>query len=113
LIGKYYQRELSNLRTLALEFAKAHPALAPMLAGQSNDPDVERVLEGTAFLSGLIHEKLDGDFPEIVHGLIQLIFPALPAAHPLCHADSFYSQAQPARDGGGQKRHRHRFGAVR
>jgi type VI secretion system protein ImpG len=75
LIGKYYQRELSNLRTLALEFAKAHPALAPMLAGQSNDPDVERVLEGTAFLSGLIHEKMDGDFPEIVHGLIQLIFP--------------------------------------
>jgi type VI secretion system protein ImpG len=75
LIGKYYQRELSNLRNLAQEFARAHPALAPMLAGQSNDPDVERLLEGTAFLSGLIHEKMDGDFPEIVHGLIQLIFP--------------------------------------
>lgn len=75
MIGKYYQRELSNLRNLALEFAEAHPALAPLLSGQSTDPDVERLLEGTAFLSGLIYEKLDNDFPEIVHGLIQLIFP--------------------------------------
>ncbi len=75
MIGKYYERELANLRDLALEFAEAHPALAPLLAGQSTDPDVERLLEGTAFLSGLIYEKLDNDFPEIVHGLIQLIFP--------------------------------------
>jgi type VI secretion system protein ImpG len=75
VIGKYYERELSHLRNLALEFAEAHPALAPMLTGQSTDPDVERLLEGTAFLSGLIYEKMDGDFPEIVHGLIQLIFP--------------------------------------
>lgn len=75
MIGKYYERELSHLRNLALEFAEAHPALAPMLTGQSTDPDVERLLEGTAFLSGLIYEKMDGDFPEIVHGLIQLIFP--------------------------------------
>ncbi len=75
MIEKYYQRELSNLRDLAAEFAKAHPALAPMLTGQSADPDAERLLEGTAFLSGLIYEKLDDDFPEIVHGLIQLIFP--------------------------------------
>jgi len=75
VIGKYYQRELANLRNLAKEFAEAHPALAPMLSGQSTDPDVERLLEGTAFLSGLIYEKLDNDFPEIIHGLIQLIFP--------------------------------------
>ncbi len=75
MIEKYYQRELATLRYLASEFAKAHPALAPMLTGQSADPDAERLLEGTAFLSGLIYEKLDDDFPEIVHGLIQLIFP--------------------------------------
>ncbi len=75
MIEKYYQRELSHLRDLAADFAKAHPAVAPLLSGQSADPDVERILEGTAFLSGLIYEKLDDDFPEIVHGLIQLIFP--------------------------------------
>jgi len=75
VIEKYYQRELSHLRDLAAEFAKAHPAVAPLLSGPSADPDVERILEGTAFLSGLVYEKLDDDFPEIVHGLIQLIFP--------------------------------------
>lgn len=75
MIEKYYQRELSHLRDLAADFAKAHPAVAPLLSGPSADPDVERILEGTAFLSGLVYEKLDDDFPEIVHGLIQLIFP--------------------------------------
>ncbi len=75
MIDKYYQRELSHLRDLAAEFAKAHPAVAPLLSGPSADPDVERILEGTAFLSGLVYEKLDDDFPEIVHGLIQLLFP--------------------------------------
>lgn len=75
MIEKYYLRELSHLRDLAADFAKAHPAVAPLLSGPSADPDVERILEGTAFLSGLVYEKLDDDFPEIVHGLIQLIFP--------------------------------------
>jgi type VI secretion system protein ImpG len=46
-----------------------------MLSEQSADPDIERLLEGTAFLSSLINEKLDDDLPEIVHGLMHLIFP--------------------------------------
>ena len=75
MIDKYYQRELAHLRDLAVEFSKAHPALAPMLTGAGSDPDVERLLEGTAFLSGMINQKLDDEFPEIVHGLIQLVFP--------------------------------------
>ncbi|WP_320006576.1 type VI secretion system baseplate subunit TssF [Maridesulfovibrio sp.] len=75
MIEKYYQRELSHLRELAVEFSKTHPALAPMLSGSGADPDVERLLEGSAFLSGMINQKLDDEFPEIVHGLVQLIFP--------------------------------------
>ncbi|PKN61244.1 MAG: type VI secretion system baseplate subunit TssF [Deltaproteobacteria bacterium HGW-Deltaproteobacteria-15] len=72
---RHYQQELQNLRELAVEFSKAHPALAPMLSGQTPDPDVERLLEGVAFLTGLLREKLDDEFPEILHGLIDLIFP--------------------------------------
>lgn len=72
---EYYERELYHLHKLASEFAKAHPSLAPMLAEQSSDPDVERLLEGTAFLSSLISEKLDNDLPEIIHGLINMVFP--------------------------------------
>lgn len=75
MIEKYYQRELSHLRELAVEFSKTHPALAPMLTGPGADPDVERLLEGSAFMSGMINQKLDDEFPEIVHGLVQLVFP--------------------------------------
>lgn len=75
MITKFYQQELSHLRDLAVEFSKTHPALAPMLAGASQDPDVERLLEGSAFLTGLLRQKLDDEFPEVVHGLVRLIFP--------------------------------------
>ncbi len=72
---KYYQEALYHLRELAAEFARAHPAMAPMLSGTSQDPDVERVLEGTAFMTGMLREKIDDDFPEIIQGLMQLVFP--------------------------------------
>ncbi|MFO8031367.1 MAG: type VI secretion system baseplate subunit TssF [Desulfohalobiaceae bacterium] len=72
---EYYERELYHLHKLATEFAQAHPSLAPMLAEQSSDPDVERLLEGTAFLSSLISQKLEDDLPEIIHGLINMVFP--------------------------------------
>ncbi|MEW9809081.1 MAG: type VI secretion system baseplate subunit TssF [Candidatus Symbiodolus clandestinus] len=84
MITSYYQQQLAYLRDLGTLLAKKHPALVPMLAGQSGDPDVERLLEGTAFLSGLVQERLDDNFPEIIHSLTELIFPhylrPLPAA---------------------------------
>ncbi|MCJ8315119.1 MAG: type VI secretion system baseplate subunit TssF, partial [Saccharospirillaceae bacterium] len=70
-----YQKELNNLRELAVEFADKHPALAPQLSGPSPDPDVERILEGVAFLTGNIRQKLDDDFPEFAQSLMQMIFP--------------------------------------
>ena len=75
MFNRYYQQELFNLKELAQEFSKVHPALAPMLSGKTSDPDVERLMEGVAFLSGMLRQKLDDEFPEIIHGLIQLIFP--------------------------------------
>ncbi len=72
---KFYLEQLANLRDLGHEFSKVHPAIAPMLSESSTDPDVERLLEGVAFLNGLIQEKLDDEFPEIVHGLMDVIFP--------------------------------------
>jgi type VI secretion system protein ImpG len=75
MFNRYFQQELFNLREMGEEFSKAHPAVAPMLSGVGADPDVERLLEGVAFLTALLREKLDDDFPEIVHELIQLIWP--------------------------------------
>ncbi|MFH1984870.1 MAG: type VI secretion system baseplate subunit TssF [Pseudomonadota bacterium] len=73
--SKYYQAELQNLRELAVSFSKVHPAAAPLLGGPSGDPDVERLLEGVAFLTGLLRQKLDDELPEIVRGLMDIVFP--------------------------------------
>ncbi|MCF6249103.1 MAG: type VI secretion system baseplate subunit TssF [Desulfobacula sp.] len=75
MFNKYYQNELYKLRELAKEFSKAHPAAAPMLASESVDPDVERLLEGTAFLTGHLQHKIEDDFPEIIHGLMDIVYP--------------------------------------
>lgn len=77
MFNPYYQQQLSNLRTRAAEFARAHPAIAPLLAEASEDPDVERLLEGTAFLTAILQQKIDDDFPEFIHGLTEIIFPHL------------------------------------
>ncbi len=71
----HYQTQLNSLRELAVEFAEKHPALAPQLSGPSPDPDVERILEGVAFLTGNIRERLDDDFSEFSQSLMQLVFP--------------------------------------
>jgi type VI secretion system protein ImpG len=73
----YYQDELAYLRELGREFARAHPALAPMLADRSGDPDVERLLEGVAFLTGRVRQKLDDELPQAIQGIAQLLFPDL------------------------------------
>lgn len=75
MFNRYYQQELAYLRELAAEFSRAHPALAPSLSGQSTDPDVERLLEGVAFSTGLLRQKLDDELPEVIHGLTDLVFP--------------------------------------
>lgn len=75
MLNRYFQQELSHLRDLGAAFSIAHPAVAPMLSGPSTDPDVERLLEGVAFLTAMLRQKLDDEFPEIIHELVQLIWP--------------------------------------
>ncbi|MDR2612993.1 MAG: type VI secretion system baseplate subunit TssF [Deltaproteobacteria bacterium] len=75
MILDYYQEELAALRELAAEFSRDFPALAPMLGSRGDDPDVERLLEGVAFLSGLVRERLEEGFPDLVQSLLRLLFP--------------------------------------
>ena len=71
----FYQSELSALREQGREFARRNPALAPYLASSSSDPDVERLLEGVAFLTGRLRQKLDDELPELTHSLMHLLWP--------------------------------------
>jgi type VI secretion system protein ImpG len=73
--SKYYESELAYLREMGREFALVHPSTAGLLAERGNDPDVERLLEGFAFLTARIRERVDDSVPAIVHGLVQLLLP--------------------------------------
>ncbi|MBL4835709.1 MAG: type VI secretion system baseplate subunit TssF [Pseudomonas sp.] len=71
----YYQSELTALRQLGKRFAERSPALAPFLGQSGRDPDVERLLEGFAFLTGRLRQKLDDELPELTHSLMYLLWP--------------------------------------
>jgi len=74
----YYNRELAYLRRLASDFAEQHPKIAGRLrlSGEmADDPHVERLLQGFAFIAARIHRKLDDDFPELTQGLLEVLYP--------------------------------------
>jgi len=73
--NRYFQRELSDLRQLGRRFSERNPALAPFLAETGQDPDVERLLEGFAFLTARLRQKLDDELPELTHSLMHLLWP--------------------------------------
>jgi type VI secretion system protein ImpG len=72
-----YANELRRLRQYSHEFAHANPAMAPSLGAVSTDPDVERLLEGVAYLNGLTLQKLDDEFPEIAQELAGMLEPQI------------------------------------
>jgi type VI secretion system protein ImpG len=74
----YFNRELDSLRRLAAGFAEAHPKIAGRLrlSGHAvDDPHVERLLEGVAFLNARVHHRLDDDFPELTDALLGVLYP--------------------------------------
>ncbi len=74
----YYEQELRYLRELGKEFAEEHGEIAEglrMEAGQWVDPQVERLLEGFAFLAARIHRRMDDDFPEVSQALLDVVYP--------------------------------------
>ncbi len=74
----YYERELSFLRRSGAEFARRYPQVASRLqleANKCDDPHVERLLEGMAFLAGRIHRRLDDDAPELSEALLSVAYP--------------------------------------
>lgn len=70
-----FRDELNYLRNQGKAFARHNPKLARTLGEQASDPDVERLLEGFAFLTAKLRQKIEDDFPELTHSLIQLLWP--------------------------------------
>jgi type VI secretion system protein ImpG len=78
---QHYNQELQFIRELSGEFAKQHPRVAGRLsldpegASICPDPYVERLLEGFAFLTARIQQKLSAEFPRFIQGLLETIYP--------------------------------------
>lgn len=74
----YYERELTYLRRLGAEFGARYPKLASRLQlepTKCDDPHVERLLEGVAFLNARLHRRLDDDLPELSEALLDVLYP--------------------------------------
>jgi len=92
----YYERELSFLRDMGAEFAQKYPKIASRLVlepDKCEDPHVERLLEGFAFLAGRVHLKIDDEFPEITEALFNILYPdyirPIPSMSVVqCHVDA-------------------------
>jgi type VI secretion system protein ImpG len=75
---EYYERELTYLRRLGAEFAKKYPRVASGLQlepTRSEDPHVERLLEGFAFLAARVHLKVDDEFPDVARSILATVYP--------------------------------------
>ena len=76
-----YNAELRHLRETAAEFGRDFPKIAGRLSldleakEACQDPYVERLLEGFAFLAARVHLKLDAEFPRFTQGLLETVFP--------------------------------------
>jgi len=73
--ARYFLDELDYLRNSGQEFARYYPKLTNYLSERSTDPDVERLLEGFAFLTGRLREKIDDQLPEVTQSLLMLLWP--------------------------------------
>ena len=76
----YYERELTYLRRMGAEFAARYPKVASRLQlepSKCEDPHVERLLEGFAFLAARVHRRLDDDLPEVSEALLDILHPQL------------------------------------
>lgn len=75
---KHYEGELAFLREMGAEFAQAYPKIAARLGMDGTevlDPYVERLLEGTAFLSARVQLELELQFPAFTSHLLEIVYP--------------------------------------
>lgn len=95
-----YVNELTYLRNSGAEFARKHPKLARRLElGRegSADPQVQRLIESVAFLTGRIQREIEADFPLIPAALLGVLYPHLTAPVPSMAIARFETDAAHSR----------------
>jgi type VI secretion system protein ImpG len=75
---RHYESELTFLREMGAECAQSFPKIAARLGMDGVevlDPYVERLLEGTAFLSARVQLELELQYPALTSQLLEIIYP--------------------------------------
>jgi type VI secretion system protein ImpG len=102
----YYERELTFLRQMGVEFADKYPKIASRLSlepDKCEDPHVERLLEAFAFLAARVHLKIDDEFPEITEALLSIVYPHFIRPVPSMTIADFRVNPEQGQIGGGLK----------
>ena len=75
----FYERELGFIREEGREFARRYPKIAGRLrlsdAENIEDPHVSRLIEAFALLCARLRIKMEDEFPEICHAMLQALYP--------------------------------------
>ena len=82
---RYYMNELDYLMHEGDAFAERFPKAALRLqrgADGSADPQVDRLIESFAFLTGRLQRNLDAGWPEVPEAMLSLLYPHLVAPVP-------------------------------
>jgi len=94
----YYEQELKHIREMAGEFAQENPKIAGRLAlntiGSCDDPYVERLLEGFAYLAARVQLKVDAEFPRFTQHLLNILYPHYLAPTPSMTVVQFHPDLQ-------------------
>ncbi|MFC6670681.1 type VI secretion system baseplate subunit TssF [Marinobacterium aestuariivivens] len=75
---RYYERELAYVRRALADYAQRHPEQAAQLQlsqGSIEDPNIARLIDGMALLTARTEQRLDAQLPEIVQGLLAILYP--------------------------------------
>jgi type VI secretion system protein ImpG len=75
---RHYESELTYLREMGAEFAQSYPKVAARLGIEGVevlDPYVERLLEGSAFLSARVQLELELQYPNFTSQLLEIVYP--------------------------------------
>src|SRR4051812_14891431 len=82
---KYYDSELSFIHRFLTKYAEEHTKAAVRLRlgpGTSDDPHVNFLINGFAYLTARIRHKLEDDLPEITEALLGVLYPHYQAPIP-------------------------------
>lgn len=75
---QYYEKELAFLQQSASDFARKHPGAASGLQiteDAINDPLVNQLMSGVAYMNARIHQKIDDDLPELSDAILDTLYP--------------------------------------